>query len=716
MAETSTSRPITPNPDRCLRSWKEIAAYLECSVATAQRWERSEMLPVHRHVHGTAGSAYAYVSEIENWRKLRTVAAVAAAGVPDVPPDGSQSTQPRGGRQGGKSATTAASRLRSIRTAWPWAAGLVMLLAAVTLLVSQRFRAPSGAELIRLNIDVGMKLSNYTFGTSTLLSPDGTRMVFSGRGPDGVFRLYTRALNSSAAQLLPGTEDAAWAFFSPDGKWVGYFARDRLMKMPVEGGPSAALCQVPTTHVRGASWGSDGNIIAALASNSGLMRVPADGGIPVPVTELNEEKGELTHRWPQVLPGARAVVFTSSTNAGRYEEASIEAQSLETGRRKTLMRGGYYGRYLPSGHLVFARGTTLFAVAMDAERLELNGSPVAVLDDVVTDPQTGSMEFEFSRSGTALCRTGKWPPWPRSLAWVDHAGNVHPMAAAPQAFGDVRVSPDGRTLAVSIAAEGARWYIALYDWRHDRLKRLTFGNVDLTPQWFPDGSRVAFTSDRHGGPQNLYAVRADGGGEPERLAESRNIQIPFSFLSQPARLAFVELNPVTGADIWMLPLSSMTTGVAERPAPFLCTQAEEEAPAFSPDGRWIAYESNEAGEAHSEVYVRSWSRPEIKWQVSVAGGHRPVWSRAGGELYYQDDERRVMAVRCIAKRDALSWSKPVLRFSGRVVAGMNTMRNFDPGPDGRLAVILDAGGNTPAANQLTILLNFFDEIRRRTGR
>ncbi len=614
-----------------------------------------------------------------------------------------------------ESTTVVRRGLRILRVPWLWATALVVILTAMAFLFRVGPRTSPGAELVRLSIDVGMELPSVPRSACALLSPDGTRIVFLARGSDGTFRLYTRVLSNQAVQLLQGTEGAAFMFFSPDGKWVGYFAGDRLMKAPVEGGQPVTLCNAPFDHVRGASWGSDGTIVAALASNSGLMRVPADGGTPMPATSLDKEKGEVTHRWPQVLPGARAVLFTASVTGSRYDEASIEVQSLETGRRKTLIRGGYYGRYLASGHLVYARGTTLFAVPMNAERLELEGSPTAVLDDVVTDPDIGLLQFDCSQTGKALCLTGKWRQWPRSLAWVDHSGNAQPMSAAPQAYGDVRVSPDGKRLALSIGTDDAQWYIALYDWQRDRLTRLTFGGVELTPQWFPDGYHVAFTSDRHGGMQNLYAVRADGGGEPKRLSTSSNIQVPFSFAPKAACLAFVELHPATGQDIWTLPLGGAATGTGI-PVPFLCTPAEEKAPAFSPDGRWIAYESNEGGGAQSEVYVRSWSRTEIKWQVSPDGGGRPVWSRTGDELYYENREHSVMAVSCIAKDDAVLLGKPALRFAGPIAYGINNARNFDPSPDGRLAVILARSGNRPPMNQLTILLNFFDELHRRTGR
>jgi serine/threonine-protein kinase len=232
--------------------------------------------------------------------------------------------------------------------------------------------------MVRLRVDLGANLSTSSAGPNTIISPDGTRIVYLAAGADGKERLFTRAFDQLQPTALAGTENADAAFFSPDGQWVAFHADDKLKKILVQGGGAVTLC---TAQVfRGGSWGDDGNIIAALQTTGALARVPATGGTPEAVTRIGA--GERTHRWPQVLPGSEAVLFMSSTAAGGYEDAVIEVQSLRDGQRKVLHRGGYFPHYLPGGHLLYMHDGVLFAAPMDLKRLALAGPPVPALEDV----------------------------------------------------------------------------------------------------------------------------------------------------------------------------------------------------------------------------------------------------------------------------------------------------------------------------------------------
>jgi Tol biopolymer transport system component len=219
------------------------------------------------------------------------------------------------------------------------------------------------------------------------ISPDGGRLAFAARGPGGKQQLATRLLDQAQAILLPGTENAADPFFSPDGQWIGFFADDKMKKISVQGGGAVTLCDAP--RARGASWGEDGSIIVTLNGPVGLSRVLAAGGTPQAITKASES-GEASHRWPQILPGGQAVLFTSTTVGGAYEDASIEVLSLKTGQMKAVQRGGYFGRYLPSGHLLYVHQGTLFAVGFDLDRLEVRGTPAPVLEDVAGDAFFGA--------------------------------------------------------------------------------------------------------------------------------------------------------------------------------------------------------------------------------------------------------------------------------------------------------------------------------------
>jgi hypothetical protein len=254
----------------------------------------------------------------------------------------------------------------------PWAvAGVSALVAVIALWTLWQATGPVNYPLMRLSLDLRPELTVAGFGISVILSPEGTRVVYTGRDTDGKLRLFTRQLDREQATPLAGTEGAENPFFSPDGQWIAFFANGKLKKVSIQGGGAVMLCDAPGG--RGGSWGEDGNIIAALSASSGLTQVPSGGGAVQPVTELKPEKRDSSHRWPQVLLKSHAVLFTAEATTGAYDEATIEVQSLRTRERKTLVREGYYGRYVPSGHLIYVRQGLLYAASIDVKHLELTG-------------------------------------------------------------------------------------------------------------------------------------------------------------------------------------------------------------------------------------------------------------------------------------------------------------------------------------------------------
>lgn len=617
-----------------------------------------------------------------------------------------------------KPSRTAASASSSWNSGLPWLLAAALAVISISLAVAWRQSVKQQPRrLIRLGLQLGVSVPNNSRDATAILSPDGSRLVFSGWGPDGKFRLYSRQLDQPEAVPLAGSEGANHGFFSPDGEWVGFFTGGKLKKIPVQGGTAVDLCDVSPFHVRGGSWGDDGNIVAALSAGGGLSRLPSTGGAPRAITELDHKRNEVTQRWPQVLPGARSILYTAHNAGGNYDDASIEAQSLATGKRTILHRGGYYGRYLPSGHLVFVRERTLFAAPMDLARLQLTGPPVPVLLDVVGDPDIGSLEFGFSQTGTAVCLTGLWAPRKRSLVWLDCAGKTQLLPATPGPYGDLRLSPDGRRLALSVRHGIGQWHIWIYDLQQDMMTRLTFSGINLTPEWHPDGRHLVFVSDRHRGMPCLYWMRADGAGEALRLTENKYIQWPYSFSPDGKWLAYVEPDPETRSDIWILPMEGNDPDRPKpgKPQPFLNTAFAEESPAFSPDGSWLAYQSDESG--RMEIYVRPFPGPGGKWQVSSSGGKLPVWSRNRKELFYLSEDNQIMVAAYKTTRGAFVAGIARLWSEQRIPVAQNTIRNFDPAPSGDRFVALAESENPPdasSATQLTIFLNFFDEIRRLT--
>jgi Tol biopolymer transport system component len=594
--------------------------------------------------------------------------------------------------------------------------GIAVLIATVALWGWWRATRPVNHRLMRLSVDLGPDAIAGEFIT-TAISPDGTRLVFPMKSPDGNQMLATRLLDETKPSLLSGTANGTDPFFSPDGQWIGFFADGKMKKISVQGGAPVTLCDAP--DARGASWGEDGKIIVALNNFGALSRVPAEGGMPQPVTKL---QGAITHRWPQYLPGSEAVLFTLASSLAAFEDATIAAVSLKTGELKVLVRDGYFGRYLPTGnatgHLVYVHEGVLFGVPFDPKRLELRGAAVPLLEDLAADPSSGAGQISFSRTpsgpGPLVYRTGKVSAQGYPVSWLDNSGKTQPLIATPSFYVNPRFSPDGRRLALAQTA-GSNAGIFVYDWQRDTMSRLTFGTQQtLSPTWSPDGKHIVFRFSFAGG-FSLGWIRADGAGEIQRVLDSKNNVVPYSFFPDGRRLAYFELDPERSGDLWTLPLDVRDPDhpKAGKPEPFLRTAAAEVFPAVSPEGRWIAYESNESG--RFEVYVRPFPGPGAKWQISNAGGQLPVWSRNGRELFFQNLDNRIMVADYEPKNESFVAGKPRLWTDQQLHDAGGTL-NYDLAPDGKRFAIFP---NVPAladekgAVHMTFLLNFFDELRRR---
>jgi serine/threonine-protein kinase len=371
-----------------------------------------------------------------------------------------------------------------------------------------------------------------------------------------------------------------------------------LKKVSVVGGAAIVLCN--STGGWGGSWGEDGTIIAALNFQSGgLYRIPADGGAPAPLTELDRGLGEVTHRWPRILPGGKAVLFTANTRRYDFDDASIEVMSLEDRHRKTLMRGGSYGRYLPSGHLLYVNRGTLFAVPFDLGALEVRGAPTPVLNQVAYSTNNGDAGFEASQTGTLVYESGGPRGGSVTVQWMESDGKTRALLPKPGNYGRPSLSPNGRRLAIEVR-EGSGQDIWDYDLGREAMTRMTFdGKGNNGPTWSPDGRYIAY-----GTQEGLSWTRADGAGKPQPLIRTKGIVFPWSFTPDKKRLAYFELNPETSWDLWTVPLENDTTGLqAGKPEVLLQTSSDERYPVFSPDGRWLAYASNASG--NYQVYVRA---------------------------------------------------------------------------------------------------------------
>jgi len=606
---------------------------------------------------------------------------------------------------------------RKVRERTAWAIAAVAILIAIALAIGFLQRSPKPTQPIRLSAELGTDatLSDTTYGANAVLSPDGTRFVFVAVGADKTPHLYVRPLDHIQATLLSGTEDARDPFFSPDGQWIAFFAGAKLKKVSVQGGPVVPLCDAPND--RGGSWGDDGLIVFDAGNLEGLSEVSSAGGKPEPLTTLNQQAGEVTHRWPQVLPGSKDVVFTDSTKGTSFDDADIAVYSTVSGKVKTVLQGGSYARYLPSGHLVYVHNGILFAVPFDRKRLEVIGQTTPAVEGVASNPDNGGAQFSFSDSGTFVYVAGSAVSSDVSIYWMDAAGKFTPLREIPGNYNDPAISPDGKRLAMEIT-NGNRTDIWVYEWERDTLTRLTFkGDSNIRPVWTPDGQRIVYRPAEKGAVGNLWWIRADGGGDAQRLTESNYGQVPWSWSPDGKTLAFYQNNPITSWDIMTMPVegSEKTGWKPGQPKPFVNTSAREMYPAFSPDGRWIAYMSTESGSP--EIYVQPFPGPGGRWQISTGGGGFPAWSRNGKELFYRTNDSRIMVVGYTSSGDSFHADKPRLWSPGQFT-DRSVFSNYSPHPDGKRFAVLKAGnGETapPPVNKVSFIFNFFDELRRKVS-
>jgi Tol biopolymer transport system component len=597
-----------------------------------------------------------------------------------------------------------------------WFAAILILAALLSVPAVRYLREPSPPPPpvpLRLSAELGadVSLAANLQGASTLaISPDGAVLAFAG-AKNGASQIYVRRLGQLQASPLAGTNGAQSPFFSPDGQWLAFFADGKLKKISVTGGAAVTLSDAPGG--RGGAWGDDGNMAFTPNVTVGtiLQQISSAGGKAEPLTKLGQ--GEAVHRWPQVLPGAKAVLFTAHSSQAGFDAANIVVQPLPAGIPKVVVRGGYHAQYVASGHIVYIHDGTLFAVPFDVNRLDVTGQAVPAIEGVNAQTVSGAAQFAVSNTGTLAYLAGVGSASDAPVEWMTHDGKTMPLRAMPSDWSNPHFSPDGRRLAQDIL-NGSNIDVWIYEWARDTLTRLTFDAADdRKPVWTPDGKRIVFRSDRDKGA-NLYWQNADGTGEVQRLTESPNVQSPSSFHPNGKVLAFFETNPKTGDDLMFLPIEGDESSGWKpgKPSVFLNTPAGEQEPMFSPDGRWIAYISNESG--RPEVFVRPFPGPGGKWQISTGGGVESAWSRTRHEILYRTAvNNRIMAASYTVEGDSFKADKPRL-WSEQTILPRSRQRYFDLHPDGdRLAVAVAAGGQPEEKlDKVTFVFNFFDELRR----
>jgi serine/threonine-protein kinase len=591
--------------------------------------------------------------------------------------------------------------------------------------VSRFTLAPSGAAALSVS-------SNFR---DLAITPDGSRVIYVGnRGT----QLFVRALDA-LEPVAVFTGGPHGPFVSPDGHWIGFVdGASSLKKVALTGGPAVTLATVDGTP-RGATWAPDDTIIFATPNaTTGLQRVAAAGGPVTVLTRPDCAQGEGRHLWPDVLPGGRAVLFTITALVGGPDAAQVAVLDLQTGTRKVLVRGGSHAHYVPStlgsreraeregGHLVYAAGGTLRAVPFDLAILEMRGTPVPVVPEVVTTAN-GGVYVVVGDDGTLAYVSGSGgAAAPRTLVWVDRQGRETPIPAPPRTYAYPRLSPDGTRVAVEVRDQ--EWDIWIVSLASTTLTRFSFGPAtDRLPVWTPDGRRIVWSSERDGAA-NMYWQSADGSGSVERLLQSTNPQFSSALSPDGTRLVFRQDTATRDLMVVAMDAAPRQTdpGRGQPPTPreaqpLLQTPFTETSAEISPDGRWIAYQSDESGQ--DEIYARPF--PDVdagRWQVSTRGGTKPLWARSGRELFYlvpADAGAAVMSAP-IGRGPIFAAGTPTRVLEGPYFFGTSGVgdvgfRTYDVGPDGQRFLMIKEGGGagqTAAPASLIVVLNWVEELKR----
>ena len=590
---------------------------------------------------------------------------------------------------------------------WSLAGGslVVALVMGIGWGVARMQRAPTQTSTVRLTINAPFG-TQFVEDSGVAISPDGRLVAFVARSSSGT-SLWVQSLNSLTARVLPGTDDADFPFWSPDSRSIGFFAAGKLKRIDTAGGGPTVICNVGGG--RGATWNEEGLIVFNSVNDGPLLRVPATGGMPEPLTMVDRSQGENSHRWPQFLPGGRRILYFVRKDTAA--ESGIYFGTVDDPRAKVrLLTAPTNAVYVPDrdskpGHLFWARDGALIAQGFDPASGRLSGDPVRVAEDVAFGNATRLVAASASSNGTVIYRVAASRNY--QLSWYDRDGKPLGPLGQPNRYLGSRISPDGKRVAVT--ARGDVWQM---EFSRSILTRVTFdgaGISDPNPIWSPDSQRIGFTKSARGnGNPTLFVKTASGTGADEHLFDSDDsLQAEDWSPDGKFVLYTASSNDLSSraVDLWLLPVTG-----DKKPLPFVTTPFREGRGAFSPDGKWIAYTSDESG--RNQVYVQSFPAGGSKWQISSNGGDWARWRRDGKELFYVAPNRELLSVGIGGASGSPEFGSPsrlfVLPITLTLGGGQQTPYTYDVMPDGqRFLALSPATSETPP---IAVILNWQAEL------
>ena len=594
--------------------------------------------------------------------------------------------------------SAASRRVWRERLIWIAATALcaLSLIALLPFAIAYFRSAPAASGATRSSILLPEKL---VVG-SIAASPDGRQLAFTATDADGKRLLWLRPLDSLLAKPLPGTEDARYPFWSPESNFIGFFAQDKLKKIDLAGSLAEPLCNVSGPGIRGGAWNRDGMIIfTSGAVSEPLYRVPAAGGEPTQVAALDRTSGQTAYRFPQFLPDGRRFLYY--VRSSRAESRGVYVSSLDGRPPKRITDSDSQAVYAPPGWLLFMREGALMAQQFDANTLELAGQVSTVAEQLAFVRDSVEAYFSVSEGGALIYRSGGASK--TRLIWMDRSGRQIGSPTPSGQYDVPRLSPDEKRVATfRFDPHSKNRNVWLFDFASGREQRLTFDPAsDLFPVWSPDGSKVVFGSDK-GGRRGLYTKQASGVGNEELLWQAERGVVPFDWSGDGRFILFSMSDPQTKLDLWILPLSE------RKPFAFLHSPSNERGGAFSPDGRWVAYVSDETGT--DQIYVQSLPPSGGQWQISTSGGAVPRWRRAGREVFFQSPDNKLMAIEVKASAAGFEAGAPKALFEMPPLF-VNTTYRYDVSADGQRFLILTSVEES-AQTPLTVVTNWTAGLKK----